>query len=242
MNLITIENVRGYVENDKVFLHIEDVARGLGFTRVANSGNEVVRWDRVNKYLNEISCPQVGTDNFIPENIFYKLCMKANNEVARKFQDKVCDEILPSIRKNGGYIVSSEEDDDEDIMARALLVAQKTIEKKNNKIKELEVKVEEDKPKVEYYDKVLDSVSTFTTTQIAKEVGLSAMGLNLLLQTLGVQFKQSGQWLLKSKYQDKEYTSVRTHEVRGTTQHSTVWTEKGREFVIKLVSNKLKES
>lgn len=241
MNLITIENVRGYVENDKVFLHIEDVARGLGFTTVATSGNECVRWSRVNKYLESFST-QVPKDGFIPENIFYKLCMKADNEVARKFQDLVCDEILPSIRKNGGYIVSSEEDDDEDIMARALLVAQRTIEKKNNKIKELEVKVEEDKPKVEYYDKVLDSVSTFTTTQIAKEVGLSAMGLNLLLQTLGVQFKQSGQWLLKSKYQDKEYTSVKTHEVRGTTQHSTVWTEKGREFVIKLVSNKLKES
>ncbi|MGL5751063.1 MAG: phage antirepressor [Paraclostridium sp.] len=195
MNLITIKNVRGYVENDKVFLHIEDVARGLGFTENKGSSSYVM-WRRVNKYLESLST-QVPKDGFIPENIFYKLCMKADNEVARKFQDLVCDEILPSIRKNGGYIISSEEDDDEDIMARALLVAQKTIEKKNNKIKELEIKVEEDKPKVEYYDKVLDSVSTFTTTQIAKEVGFSAMGLNLLLQTLGVQFKQSGQWLLK---------------------------------------------
>ena len=134
--LVTIKNVRAYIEksNGTAFLNLEDVARGLGFTRIANSGNEVVMWSRVEGYLKDLSYTLVCTERkeeFIPENIFYKLCMKANNETARAFQDLVCDEILPTIRKTGGYIVASEDDTDEDIMARAVLVAQKTIERKN---------------------------------------------------------------------------------------------------------------
>jgi len=102
-NLVTIKNVRGYAnEEGKIFVNLEDVARGLGFTRIATSGNECVRWERVEGYLVDIGylvpCPQVGTielPEFIPENIFYKLAMKASNETARKFQDVVCDEIPP---------------------------------------------------------------------------------------------------------------------------------------------------
>ena len=105
-NLMTVKNVRGYIDEKGIaFLNIEDVARGLGFTRIANSGNEVVMWSRVKGYLNDLSYTLVCTNDFIPENIFYKLCMKANNETARAFQDLVCDEILPTIRKTGGYIL-----------------------------------------------------------------------------------------------------------------------------------------
>ena len=109
--IITIKNVRGYIdEKGTAWLNLEDVARGLGFTTVATSGNEIVRWARVKGYLKDLkviatSGDGVGKENlpeYIQENVFYKLCMKANNEVARKFQDRVCDEILPSIRKYRG--------------------------------------------------------------------------------------------------------------------------------------------
>lgn len=100
--LVTIKNVRGYIdENGTAFLNLEDVARRLGFTQIKN-GKEYVRWETIINYCNEFS-QQVGKNSFIPENIFYKLCMKANNETARAFQDLVCDEILPSIRKTGTY-------------------------------------------------------------------------------------------------------------------------------------------
>lgn len=168
MNLVTIKNVRGYVgENGVAYLNLEDVARGLGFERNKN-GKMYIMWDRVNKYLEDLSFHTSVENNFIPENIFYKLCMKANNEVARKFQDLVCDEILPSIRQNGGYIVSSETDTDEEIMARALLVAQRTIERKNEKIKELETKIEEDKPKILFADAVETSKTTILIGELAK--------------------------------------------------------------------------
>ena len=95
--------------------------------------------------------------------------------------------------------------------------------------------INEQKPKVDYYDKVLDSESCYTTTQIAKELEMSAKQLNVLLSNLGVQFKQSKQWMLTAKYQDKGYVKTRTHILpNGETSHSTVWTESGRKFLLDL--------
>ncbi|MDR0682033.1 MAG: phage antirepressor KilAC domain-containing protein [Dysgonamonadaceae bacterium] len=91
-------------------------------------------------------------------------------------------------------------------------------------------------PKAEYTDKVLQSTSTYTATQIAKELGMSAIALGRKLHDAGIMFKQSGQWMLYAKYQDKGYTSTRTHYYNhddGTTgtKNETVWTERGRAFV-----------
>jgi prophage antirepressor-like protein len=104
-DLITISNVRGFIdENGTAQLNIEDISRGLGFTTVATSGNECVRWSRVQEYLSDFGfSQQVGKDNFIPENFFYLLAMKASNQTAVAFQMKVANEILPSIRKTGSY-------------------------------------------------------------------------------------------------------------------------------------------
>lgn len=246
MNLVTIKNVRGYVdENSKIaYLNLEDVARGLGFTEVAKSGNEVIRWRTVRKYLLDLdviatSCDGQGKENlpkFIPENVFYKLCMKANNEIARKFQDLVCDEILPSIRQNGGYIVSNENDSDEDIMARALLIAQRTIEKKNQKIKLLETKVEEDKPKVEYHDSVLHSDKLLTMTEISKDLGMSAIKLNKVLNELHIQYKKGKCWCLYAEYENL----VPSHFDYHISEYGQVLkaTELGRKWLIE----KLKEN
>ena len=91
-------------------------------------------------------------------------------------------------------------------------------------------------PKVQYYDKVLQSQSTYTTTQIAKELGMTAGMLNKRLRWAGIQFRQSGQWLLKAPYQNQGYTATRTHVWESRTGETgtamlTVWTEKGRLFI-----------
>lgn len=86
--ILNISNVHGYMDKQTgtAYLNAEDVARGLGFTTVAKSGNEVVRWARVNTYLDEFGFSQhVGKDDFLPENIVYRLGFKASNEVAQKF-------------------------------------------------------------------------------------------------------------------------------------------------------------
>jgi prophage antirepressor-like protein len=104
-DIITISGVSGYIDKKgTAWLNLDNVARGLGFTRTAESGNEVVRWDRVESYLYAFGfVPTDGHDGFIPENIFYRLAFKASNKIAEAFQGKVADEILPAIRRTGAY-------------------------------------------------------------------------------------------------------------------------------------------
>ena len=170
--IITIKNVRGYIdEKGTAWLNLEDVARGLGITEKSKSGNTVVMWRRVRQYLKDlkvidISADGVGKENlpeYIQENIFYKLCMKANNEVARKFQDRVCDEILPSIRKYGMYATDELLDNPDLIIKMATRLKE---EKAKNK--ELEDKMKENKPKIIFADSVETSKNTILIGELAK--------------------------------------------------------------------------
>lgn len=245
--LVTIKNVRVYIDekNGTAFLNLEDVARGLGFIKKdIKNGKEYIRIDkpRVLEYLESFGkkFPKVE-DEFIPENIFYKLCMKANNETARAFQDLVCDEILPTIRKTGGYIVTSEDDTNEDIMAKAILIAQKTIERKNERIKCLENEVSELKPQAMYCKAMLISDGLFAIGTIAKDLGFkSATELNKELHRVGVQYKtsKSSPWQLYSKYADKGYAKTipqpnNTSKGFKTFPH-LYWTEAGKKFIYEL--------
>lgn len=108
LQILTIDGVSCYEEDGTAYLKLEDVARGLGFTQM-KSVTQYVRWDRIEGYLCEMGFPHKwGKGDYIPENIFYRLAMKAKNEVAEKFQAKVADEIIPSIRKHGFYVAGQE--------------------------------------------------------------------------------------------------------------------------------------
>lgn len=104
---VLISGVSCYEQDGTAYLKLDDVARGLGFTQTQNkNGTEYIsiRWETINRYLEEIGFPnKLGKDSYIPENIFYRLAMKAKNETAEKFQALVADEIIPSIRKTGSY-------------------------------------------------------------------------------------------------------------------------------------------
>ena len=100
--------------------------------------------------------------------------------------------------------------------------------------------IQEQAPKAEYYDNTLMSKDAMTTTQIAKELGMSAITLNKRLKDLGVQYKVNDQWVLYAKHQDKGYTKTSTYTeiINGEskTYVSTVWTQKGREFIHSLIN------
>ena len=102
LSVVDIQGIRGYVDKEgRAWLNLEDVSRGLGFTRDKN-GIKYVMWDRLQHYLDDIGfSTQVRKDLYIPEEIFYRLAMKANNEVASDFQNKIATEILPQLRKTG---------------------------------------------------------------------------------------------------------------------------------------------
>lgn len=108
--ILDINNVHGYLDkkDGKAYLNAGDVARGFGFTKTETKNGvkyESVRWARVNEYLSSFGFrPNVGEDDFLPENMVYRLGFKASNEVAQKFQAVLADEVLPAIRRHGAYM------------------------------------------------------------------------------------------------------------------------------------------
>ena len=167
--IITIKNVRGYIdEKGTAWLNLEDVAKGLGIVKKdKKNGKEYIRIhsQNIKRWLIDFGLIKSEDDlpEYIQENIFYKLCMKADNEVARKFQDRVCDEILPSIRKYGMYVTDELLDNPDLIIKMATRLKE---EKAKNK--ELEDKMKENKPKVLFADSVETSKNTILIGELAK--------------------------------------------------------------------------
>lgn len=247
--ILSINNVHGYLDKETgiAFLNAEDVARGFGFTQIAKSGNVVVRWERVNRYLCEFGfIPTCGdgvkAGDYIPENMVYRLGFKANNEVAQRFQAVLADEVLPSIRKHGAYMT-------EETLEKALLNPDGLIKVltalKNEQAKTKALRAEtakqkqligELKPKADYTDKILASKGTVPITVIAKDYGMSGRAMNKVLADLKIIYRMAGQWLLYSRYQAKGYTHSKSFafnhaDGRPDVKMTTGWTQKGRLFL-----------
>ena len=188
--IITINGVQCYEENGTAYLNLEAVARGLGFVD-ASKGTEYVRWNTVRQYLGEIGFSQeVSKTGFIPENIFYRLAMKAKNETAEKFQAIVADEIIPSIRKHGGYLTPQKIE--EALLNPDTLIRLATdLKAEQEKRKALEVKVEEDRPLVTFANSVSVSSTSILVGELAK-----------LLKQNGVDMGQNRlfDWMRKNGY------------------------------------------
>ena len=125
---------------------------------------------------------------------------------------------------------------DEEIMARALQIMQATLQRRDEQIAKLQ-------PRADYADHVLDSVSCFTTTQLAKELDMTAQELNRLLCEMRIQYWQSGQYLLYADYARQGYAKNRTHSHKSLngdlhTHTYLVWTERGRDFIHQLLNPK----
>ena len=204
-----------------------------------------------------------GTDSiqefdmyFITEPDLYRVIFQSRKSSARKFQDWVFDEVLPALRKDGGYIVSTEADTPEMIMARALKVADETIKRNEQRVRELEAQTEQQAqtigiqqkeltiaaPKVKYYDDTLASTDCLTTTQVADDLGISARALNQQLSNAGIQYFQSGSWHLKGKFREWQLASTRTYNyMKGDgstgTKVNLVWNQRGKRFILALYNN-----
>ena len=223
----TISNEQG----DVMFCG-RDVCDALGYRR----SNDAVRVhvepeDAVKRSTPTNSGNQMMT--FINESGLYALILSSKLPSARRFKHWVTSEVLPSIRREGGYLVARPEETDEEVLARGILVMQTTLQRRADEIARLQ-------PKADYADEVLDSVSCLTTTQIAKELNMTGCELNNLLRTLRVQYRQSGQYLLYADYARLGYAQSRTLRIRFSngrvkTHHYLVWTERGRYFIHRLV-------
>lgn len=201
LRIINIDGVECYERDGTAYLRLETVARGLGFTRIAASGNEVVRWERVDGYLNDLGVPTSGHDGFIPENVFYRLAMKAKNEAAEKFQAKVADEIIPSIRKTGSY--QSHTPQGKELLALAVLEAQKTIEEQAAEIGRM-------RPKEIFADAVSTSHTAILIGDLAKI--LKQNGIETGQKRLFSWLRENG-YLIKRKGTDWNMPTQKSMEM-----------------------------
>ena len=167
--VLSIKNVRGYMNKNTgtAYLNAEDVARGFGFTQSKNDV-DYVRWDRVNDYLHEFGfSPRVGKDDFLPENMVYRLGFKANNEVAHKFQSFLADEVLPAIRKHGAYM--TEQAIERAITEPDFLIRLATqLKEERAKREQAEQQIEQDRPKVLFAGAVSASHTSILIGDLAK--------------------------------------------------------------------------
>ena len=215
----------------------KDVAMALGYKKPHEAiAQHVEADDSVKRGLID-SLGRIQKAIFINESGLYSLIMGSKLESARRFKHWVTAEVLPAIRRQGGYMMARADESDEEIMARALLIMQATLERREAEIAQL-------KPRAEYADHVLDSIACLTITQIAKELSMTARELNRILCERGIQYPQSGQYMLYAKYARRGYAQNRTCEYRDShgdiiTRTYLVWTESGRNFIHQLLQLKI---
>ena len=215
----------------------KDVAEALGYKKPLDAiAKHVEAEDSVKRgLLDSRGCNQKTI--FINESGLYALILSSKLEGARRFKHWVTSEVLPSIRKQGGYMIARQDESDEVIMARALQIMQATLQRRDEQIAKLQ-------PRADYADHVLDSISCFTVTQIGKELNMTGHDLNVLLCQMGIQYVQSGQYLLYADYARQGLAKNRNFEYHTQdgelrTRTYLVWTERGRDFIHRLLNKKL---
>lgn len=194
---------------------------------------------------------------FVTEPDLYRCIFQSRKPTARKFQDWVFNEVLPSLRTTGAYVVAKEEDSEEDIIARGLIAAKAALARREERIRELECensqskqvievqseRIAKDAPKVEYYDQTLAAENMLTTRQIANELGITPNELHNKLQQLRIIFRQSNQWLMNKPYSTwklhgtRTYTYYDRHKAVTYAKPYLVWSQRGRRFILALYKN-----
>ena len=238
----------GYVQADKAIArHVDedDRTKRTISTPIISHGKATCRFKRMQML-------------FVAESGFYALVLGSKLPTAQRFKHWVTSEVLPQIRKTGGFIPLHEGESDEEVVRKTEEILRKTLrekdsfiaqqdkliseqkvllEQKNRRIAEQDVEIDRLLPKALYADSVLESISCYTTTQIAKELGMTAQELNRWLCAERIQYYQSGQYMLYADYAHRGLAKSRTHYDlfvgRDTvlTRMYLVWTEKGREFI-----------
>ena len=213
----------------------KDVAEALGYKKPENAVAKHVDTEDKTTTLIQGSGSNYKTQAiFINESGLYALILSSKLESAKRFKRWVTSEVLPAIRKQGGYLIAKKGESDKDVMKRAMEIVKTTLAKREEQIAKL-------KPKAEYADSVLDSINCITTTQLAKELGMSAQELNRRLCEMRIQYWQSGQYMLYAEFARQGFAKSRTR--RHVCKHGIVitemylvWTERGRNFIHQLLN------
>lgn len=231
---------------DEIFIRLKDISEALDLypSKIRKRLDEDGVLDEVELDSNGIYSPTV----YISEPNFYLCVLQSKKDTAKKFQSWVTKEVLPSIRKHGAYITKEklvEIYNDPREMAKLLTELADERDLRIATQKELEAA----KPKLEYYDKILDSKYMITTTNVAKSLDMTAQCLNKILLKLGVTMhlsknKENPAYGLTYRYNNEGYGNVKDVPVYGKdgslkfNAKCLVYTEKGKEMICKLLLDK----
>lgn len=223
-------------DDDMVWFVGKDVAEALGYSNPRNAVPTHVSDE--DKQRTQIEYAGQRRDvTIINESGLYALIFGSRLESAKRFKHWVTSEVLPSIRKTGKYEIKQDSYMISDPIERAKRWIEEQEEKQQLLLvnKQQEQQIQELKPKADYVDKILQSKDLLTVRQIAMDYGMTPQRMNNLLHDLGVQYKQSNQWFLYSKYLSSGYTKTDTCIVNGFSRMYTKWTQKGRLFLYNLL-------
>ena len=217
---------------------LADVCKAIGIANPRNvkdrlDGDDVRQVDTID------NLGRTQQVNYVTESGMYDVIIRSDSENAKPFRKWVTSEVLPSIRKSGGYLATKEDDTPEMIMARAILVANDTITRQKKQLEQAHKKISMLAPKAEFMDKVMDTDQKIDIGQAAKILQLP-FGRNTLFKKLkekGVFFanrnepKQEyikrGYFELKEKWIDRD-----NHD--GFMVVKVLVTQKGLDFIAKL--------
>ncbi|MCP1276277.1 phage antirepressor [Leuconostoc citreum] len=234
--------VQTVVINDEVWFVGKDISNVLGYSNSRKTlADHVDEEDRqiIQRSQNvTLEIPNRGL-TLINQSGVISLALSSKLPSARKFKRWVTSEVIPSVLKHGAYMTDKTI---EDVLTNPDTIIRLATDLKNEQQAKLALQQEnsvllqqnnEMKPKADYTDLVLSNKALVNITFIAKDYGLSGLAMNKLLHQLGVQYNQSGVWLLYAKHQKKGWTQSETKEVDrkdGTKKlvMNTKWTQKGR--------------
>lgn len=222
--------IRVELINNEPWFVGKDVADALGYSDTAQAVRDHVEDE--DKGVVEMTTPG-GVQKMVSinESGFYSLVLSSRISTAKMLKRWVTSEVLPSIRKTGGYIATSDDMTDEEIMARALMVAQTTIEKRNERIKQLENKVRLDSPKVGYFDALIDRGLNVCFRDAAKEIGVKQkVFISYLLENKYVYRNKAGKLRPHADYDNDLFVVKDTKsDSNGWAGVQTLITPKGKE-------------
>ena len=233
--------VRTMLINNEPWFIGKDVAEMLGYSNPQKAIR--VHVDEEDKGVNEMDTPG-GKQNLtvVNESGLYSLILSSKLPNAKKFKKWVTSEVLPSIRKHEVYMTDNMLEKtiaDPDYMIGILIALKEEKMLREKAQKEKDIAIEEKKEAEEKRDLLIHTNKTYTTSEIAKELGLnSAQKLNQILHIKKIQYKRNNTWIPYAKYATLGYTSTKqmTNE-HGIIVYNTKWTGKGRDFILNLLKN-----
>lgn len=233
-------DVRAIAINGEPWFVGKDVAEALGYGNPRSAVSK--RVEKEDRGVSKMETPSgIQNTTIINESGLYSLILSSKLESAKKFKHWVTSEVLPSIRKNGGYIYGQESMSEDELLSRALILA-------NSRILSLESKneqLEEEKQDVAFLSELfVGSKDRWLTTEIANYYGMSAVKFNKLLFMIGLQDKIDGVWEVNEEYKKDGLkfmitTSKNMYENKKIVNVAkfNAWTKDG----VKLIYNELKE-